>query len=138
MRMMREKGVMIMEQIVINPNDLWQVIVAVCGGIIALSGAGGVIVGIVHKMKSPNEKQNERLTALEADIKKINERLDADNNRFQDDADKLNELEGTMKFTTQIIIKSLQALTAHAIDGNNINQLKATDKELNNYLIGKI
>lgn len=127
-----------MEPIVINPTDLWQVIVAVCGGIIALSGAGAVITGIVHKAKAPNLKQNERLDAMEADIKKINERLDVDTNRFQDDADKIKEVEETVRMTTQIIIKSLQALTQHAIDGNNIDQLKSTEKELNKYLIDKI
>lgn len=127
-----------MEQIVINPADLWQVIVAVCGGIIALSGAGAVIMGIVNRAKAPNVKQDERITLLEADVKKINERLDNDNNRFADDADRINELEQTYKITTQIIIESLQALTSHAIDGNNIEQLKASEKSLHKYLIDKI
>lgn len=127
-----------MNPIIINPADLWQVIVAVCGGIIALSGAGAVITGIVHKAKQPNQKQNDRLDAIETDIKKINERLDADANRFQDDADKMKEIEETVRMTTQIIIKSLQALTEHAIDGNNIEQLKVTANELNKYLIDKI
>lgn len=126
------------EPIVISPNDLWQVIVAVCGGIIALSGAGAVITGIVHKAKAPNVKQNQRLDAIEEDIKKINERLDADNGRFADDADRIDELEQTMKFTTKLIIESLQALTSHAIDGNNIEQLKKADDSLNNYLLNGI
>lgn len=127
-----------MEPIVINPVDLWQVIVAVCGGIIALSGAGGVIYGLVNKARQPNVKQNERLTQLEENVRKINERLDFDNNRFADESDKMKEVEATMKLTTQIIVESLQALTAHAIDGNNIEQLKAAEKRLNGYLIDKI
>jgi len=127
-----------MEQIVINPADLWQVIVAVCGGIIALSGAGAVIMGIVNRAKAPNAKQDERIAILEADVKKINEHLDNDNNRFADDADRINELEQTYKATTQIIIESLQALTSHAIDGNNIEQLKNAENSLNKYLINKI
>lgn len=126
------------EPIVISPNDLWQVIVAVCGGIIALSGAGAVITGIIHKAKAPNAKQNQRLDAIEDDIKKINQQLDADNGRFADDADRINELEQTMKFTTKLIIESLQALTSHAIDGNNIEQLKKADDSLNNYLLNGI
>jgi septal ring factor EnvC (AmiA/AmiB activator) len=130
--------VVTIEPIVISPNDLWQVIVAVCGGIIALSGAGAVITGIVHKAKAPNVKQNQRLDAIEEDIKKINERLDADNGRFADDADRIDELEQTMKFTTKLIIESLQALTSHAIDGNNIEQLKKADDSLNNYLLNGI
>lgn len=127
-----------MEPIVITPAELWQIVAALCSGIIALGGAGAVIMKIVNKAKAPNVKQDERISALEADVKKINERLDADNNRFADDADKINELEQTMKLTTQLIIESLQALTAHAIDGNNIDQLKEAEKSLNKYLIDKI
>ena len=40
--------------------------------------------------------------------------------------------------TNKIIVESLQALTAHAIDGNNIEQLKNAEKNLNDYLINKI
>lgn len=127
-----------MEPIVITPADLWQIVVAVCGGIIALSGAGAVITGIINKAKAPNQKQDVRISTLEADVKMINERLDADNNRFADDADRINELEMTMKTTTQLIIESLQALTSHAIDGNNVEQLKTAEKSLNKYLIDKI
>lgn len=134
-----------MEPIVINPADLWQVIVAVCGGIIALSGAGAVITGIIHKAKAPNEKQNERIAANETeinnvkeDIKKINERLDLDNNRFADFTDKMNEIEQTVKNTNKIIVTSLQALTTHAIDGNNVEQLKKAEQTLNDYLVDKI
>lgn len=134
-----------MEQIVINPVDLWQVIVAICGGIIALSGAGAVIASVIHRAKAPNEKQNERIAATETeisnvkdDIRKINERLDLDNNRFADYAGKMNEIEQSMKNTNKIIVTSLQALIAHSIDGNNIEQLKSAEKSLNDFLVGKI
>ena len=49
-----------MDPIVINPTDLWQVIVAISGGIVTLSGAGAVVAAMIHKAKSPNQKQNER------------------------------------------------------------------------------
>ena len=126
------------EPIVINPNDLWQVIVAVCGGIIALSGAGGVIVGVVHKIKSPNEKQNERIAALETGYKEIKERLDAGDKHFAADAQKIDELEKTMKDSNKIIIKSLRALTAHAIDGNNVDKLRSSEEDINDFLADRL
>ena len=52
-----------MDTIVINPTDLWQVIVAISGGIVTLSGAGAVVATVIHKAKSPNQKQNERIAA---------------------------------------------------------------------------
>ena len=127
-----------MEPIVISPNDLWQVLVAVCGGIIALSGAGAVITGIIHKAKAPNVKQNERLDKIENDIKEIKEQQQANNTRFAADSSRMDDLEETFRETTKLMIKSLQALTAHAIDGNNVEQLKNVDDQLNNYLLNGI
>ena len=127
-----------MDPIVISPNDLWQIVVAVCGGIIALSGAGAVITGIVHKAKAPNAKQNERLDKIENDIKEIKEQQQANNNRFAADSCRMDDLEETFRETTKLMIKSLQALTAHAIDGNNVEQLQSVDEQLNNYLLNGI
>ncbi len=137
------------DTIVINPNDLWQVILAISGGIITLAGSGAVINGIVQKAKAPNVKQNERLTALESGLKdtnvkiddevgKINARLELGNRRFQSDAEKTCALESAMKESNKVIIESLQALTAHAIDGNNTDKLRASEEALNDYLRSKL
>lgn len=127
-----------MEPIMITPADLWQFIAAICGAIVTLSGAGAVIANIVHKAKAPNQKQDERISALENDVKDINERLKLGNKRFESDTEKLQSLELSMKNTNKIIVESLQALTAHAIDGNNIEQLKKAEQTLNDYLINRI
>lgn len=126
------------DPIMLSPADLWQFVAAICGAIITLSGAGAVIANIIHKAKEPNKKQDERLTALEEQVKKIEDRLQLGNKRFESDADKMCALEQSMKNTNKIIIESLQALTAHAIDGNNIDQLRNAEKALNEYLIEKI
>lgn len=133
------------DAIVINPQDLWQVILAISGGVVTLSSAGAVITGIAHKAKSPNAKQNERLDALEAGLKKtdtkvedeiakINARLELGNKRFEADSKKTCSLEESVKETNKVIIEGLQALTAHAIDGNNIDRLKHSEEALNKYL----
>ena len=124
--------------IVINPKDLWQVVVAVGAGIVTLAGAGGVITGAIHKAKSPNQKQNERLDALEKDVEKINERLEEGCQRFDSDRDKLNALEMSVRNSNQVIVESLQALISHAIDGNNTDSLKSAKDTLNEYLRSKI
>lgn len=126
------------EPIMITPAELWQIFLAICGAIVAVSSAAAVIANIIHKAKAPNQKQDERLTALENEVKDINERLKLGNQRFESDANKLRSLEQTMKTTNKIIVESLQALTAHAIDGNNIEQLKQAERSLNDYLIEKI
>lgn len=118
--------------------QMWHCMLALFGGLVTIGGGVGVIAKIVSKAKQPEKKQNARIEALEISVKEINMRLERGNVRFDDDKDRIDALEQTMKATNRVIIESLQALTAHAIDGNNTSQLKSTEKMLNDYLIGKI
>ena len=114
------------------------IILAICGAIITISGAIAVIVKAVDKAKEPNKKQDERIGSLEEEVKKINERLQQGNIRFDTDAERMEKLEIAMKETNKVIIESLQALTAHAIDGNNTQELKDAKKRLDDYLINRV
>ena len=126
------------EPIDITPAELLSIVLAVCGAIITVNGAIAVIVNFVHKAKEPNKIQNERIDKLEEDVETINDRLDRGDRHFLSDAERMSSLEHEVKTTNKVIIESLQALTSHAIDGNNIEQLKQSEKTLNNYLINKI
>ena len=126
------------EPIDITPAELLSIVLSVCGAIITVSGAIAVIVNFVHKAKEPNKIQNERIDKLEEDVETINDRLDRGDRHFLSDAERMSSLEHEVKTTNKVIIESLQALTSHAIDGNNIEQLKQSEKNLNNYLINKI
>lgn len=126
------------EPIGITPAELWPVVLAVCGAIITISGAIAVIVNFVHKVKEPNKKQDERISTLEKNVKEINNHLERGDRHFLSDAERMSALEKEVKTTNKVIIESLQALTAHAIDGNNVTQLKASEKALNDYLLQKI
>ena len=126
------------DPIVITPQEVINTILAVCGAIITISAAMTVIIKAIDKVKQPNKKQDDRLAALEAEVKNINERLIEGDKRFESDADRVLALEASMKETNKVIIESLQALTAHAIDGNNIDELKAAKRRLNSYLAEKL
>ena len=126
------------EPIGITPAELLSIVLAVCGAIITVSGAIAVIVNFVHKAKEPNQIQNERIDKLEEAVETINDRLDRGDRHFISDDERMSSLEHEVKKTNKVIIESLQALTSHAIDGNNIEQLKQSEKTLNNYLINKI
>lgn len=126
------------EPIGITPAELWSIVLAVCGAIITISGAIAVIVNFVQKAKEPNKRQDERIEALELNIKHINDRLERGDRHFISDAERMSNLEKEVKTTNKVIIESLQALTSHAIDGNNVEQLKNSKKALDDYLINKI
>ncbi len=126
------------QPIMITPHDIVSIILGVCGAIITISGAAMVIIKAVEKAKAPNKKQDERIEALEEDAKHIKERLEQGNKRFEADSERVDALEEQMKATNKVIIESLQALTAHAIDGNNVQELKDSKKRLDDYLLNRI
>ena len=90
------------EPITLTLNDLWLFLLALAGGLSTISAGIAVIVNVIHKAKEPNKKQDERISALESDVKKINERLEQGNQRFESDANKLAELEKSMKNSNRI------------------------------------
>ncbi len=128
-----------MEQpVMMMPHYLINVILASCAAIITISGAIAVIAGLVDMAKSPNKKQDERLNALGEDVKKINARLLEGSRKFDSDAERMEGIEASMRATNKVIIESLQALTAHAIDGNNTQELKEAKRSLDLYLRGRV
>ena len=124
--------------ITFTPQELWNIILAICGAIITISAAITVIIKAIDKAKEPNKKQDDRLSALEMKVREIDGRLQLGNKRFEDDAGRVDSIESNMKASNKVIIESLQALTSHAIDGNNIQELTDAKKSLDEYLINKM
>jgi septal ring factor EnvC (AmiA/AmiB activator) len=122
----------------ITAYELCKIILAACGAVVTISGAVIAITNFVTKLKAPNKKQDDRISALEREVKDINDRLKDGTKHFEKDDARLGEIEKNMSATNKIIIESLQALTSHAIDGNNIQELKDAKKNLDEYLINRV
>ena len=103
-----------------------------------VSAAITVLAKVVGKAREPNKVQDDRIAALEAQVESIQSRLVLGNQRFESDSTRVDALEKAMKVTNKVIIESLQALTSHAIDGNNIQELKDAKKGLDEYLINRM
>ena len=124
--------------IVISPSDMWSMVIAICAAIITISGACTAIALFINKVRAPEKKQNARIEALEKEVADINSRLDKGNKRFDKDYERIIAMETSTKITNRIIVESLQTLVSHAIDGNNIEGLKATKRSLDEYLLSKM
>lgn len=98
----------------------------ICGGICTISAAFAVISSAIAKAHAPEIQQNERLDALEEQVKKFAEYLDRDNRR-------LNTLDEGNRVTQ----RALLALMSHAINGNDIDKLARAKDDLEEYLIKK-
>lgn len=118
-----------------TPQDIVNTFLAICGAIITISAAFTVIWKVVMKAKEPDRRQNERIDRLEQDVQEIEERLKLGKKRFETDANRVDNLEESMKESNRVIIESLLALTAHALDGNNDQELKAAKKQLTEHLL---
>lgn len=94
--------------------------------IILLVTVLNLFAGAFKEAKKPNDTQNARLDALEKWKASVDERLDRGNSHF-DAIDKGNRV-------TQ---KALLALISHAINGNDIEQLKEQRDDLNKYLVDR-
>lgn len=126
------------EPIGMTPAEICGIVLTVCGAIITISGAAAVIIRVIMRVKMPDRKQNERLDKLESDVATIQERLERGDKHFDNDNARISSVEAEMRETNKVIIQSLQALTAHALDGNNTQELKTSNSELNKYLLNKV
>ena len=119
-------------------GDLYGFILGVCGLITAVAAAVAIVAKLIQKWRSPNKKQNERLEEHEKRIEKVEARLEEGNRQFEADNKRASELEEDLRATTRMIIEALQALMAHALDGNNTDELSVVKKQIDNFLIKKI
>jgi len=104
----------------------------------AVAAAVAIVAKLIQKWRTPNKKQNEKLEDHDKRIERIEQRLEEGNRQFEADNKRASELEEDLRATTRMIIESLQALMAHALDGNNTDELSAVKKQIDNYLIKRI
>lgn len=117
-----------MEDVVISftPAQLWHSLVVFSGGLAAIAGAIALIAKAINKLKAPNKQQDERLGELEEKSKKHDRMLENDNRRLKD-----------LEEGKRIEHRALLALLKHGIDNNNIEAMKDSTKEIQDYLISK-
>lgn len=116
-----------------TPAQLIALILSICGTIVTISAAIGVIVKALDKARAPEREQNKRLDdhdkrlgALEEIAVKFREYFDNDDRRFK-------EIEKSNKVTQAALL----ALLKFSLNGNDKESLKNAEKSLEEYLIEK-
>ena len=105
-------------------EELWNIIQIASAGIITLGGAGTIIVALVKWAHKPASDRDDRL-------KRHDEMLDNDNKRLK----ALEERQAEMEKSQRLLLKGMEALMRHAIDGNNKEQLQKESDNLHDYII---
>lgn len=98
----------------------------VCGWVITIGGAAGVIYSGYKKAKKPKDDIEKRLTAIENDVRDIKKKLQSDYSSINQNRDDM-----------QLLMRSMFALLENKITGNNVEGLKKTRDELIEVLTGK-
>ena len=112
------------------PQDGWVWFVAIIGALLT-------VLNITDKFISLKKVASEPQRGLEARVSEIEKRLHQHDEYFSNDKLRIDAIEKEFKMSNTIVIKSLQALTEHSLDGNNDDQLRECAKEMNNYLINR-
>lgn len=105
-------------------TQAWAWFLAGCAGIITIVNCWKAVKDV--KAASPNTKQNEMLRLHE-------ERLDIIEDRLNKGDDRFKALDAGNKATQ----RALLALMGHAINGNDVDQLRKAKDDLEKYLVEK-
>ena len=113
--------------------EVLKAIGVILGALLILAGAVNTIGSALEKIfkarraaKAPNDEQNSRLDILESRVNKHDLLLDNDNNRLK-----------AIEHSNRITQRALLGILEHSLDGNSIERMQKSRKELEDYLIEK-
>lgn len=110
----------------ITPENAWAWILAAALAISQIGNAIEKIIAARKIIKAPNDKQNERLNALEKWKGEVDIKLRKDNERLE-----------AIEEGNRVSQRALLALLDHSIDGNNIEQMQHAKEALQTHLISR-
>lgn len=118
----------------LTPQEFWTILMACCSALITISAAVSIVISAIKKLKEPETVQNQKLEDISKKIDSIEARLKIHEEYFNNDNRRISAIEEGNRVTQ----KALLALMSHAINGNNVDELKKAENTLREYLINKI
>lgn len=118
---------------VLTLEEFLTVFMWVCTTLITVSAAVTIIINIVKKLKEPETLQNKEIKELRKDYEALATRVGKCEERFDKADDKIEIFEDGQRITQ----RSLLALMSHAINGNDVEELKKAYSDLKKYLVDK-
>lgn len=120
-----------------TPAQLVSVLLAICAAIVTIATAINVINSWIQKRREkkqkPEDDQNERIKRIEELLVEYSKKFEQYDMFLKNDNRRLSAIEESIKIDR----RGFLALIKHAIDGNDIESLKASRKELEDYLLNK-
>lgn len=117
--------------ITFTPAQLIALILGICGAIVTISAAIGIIAKLLDKVKEPEKEQNERLDAHEKRLNQHDEIIEKFKEYFSNDDKRFKEIEESNKITQSALL----ALLKYSLNGNDTDALRNAERNLEEYLI---
>lgn len=114
-------------------SEAWGVILSICGGIVTMAAVVSIVIRMVGFFRRPEQRQNTKLDSLTERVDKLEAKNEVFMTYFQNDKEKIELIEKG----NQITQHALLALLSNAIDGNDVETVKAAKKKLEEYLIAR-
>lgn len=119
--------------ITFTPAQLSALILGICGAIVTISAAAGVIAKAIERAKAPEIEQNKRLDEHDKRLKAHDEIIVKFKEYFDNDDRRFKEIEKSNKITQSALL----ALLKFNLNGNDTESLKKAEESLEEYLIEK-
>lgn len=119
--------------ITFTPAELVSLVLAICGAIITISAAIGVIARVLEKARAPETVQNQRLDTIDRRLDEVDKTLATFREYFTNDDNRFKAIERSNKVTQSALL----ALLKHSLNGNDTESLKEAERSLEEYLIDK-
>lgn len=116
-----------------TPAQILAFVLALCGAIVSISAAIGVITKAIDKARAPENEQNKRLDDCEKRLNALDEVVVKFREYFDNDDKRFKAIEKSNKITQSALL----ALLKHSLNGNDTTSLKEAEKSLEEYLIDK-
>lgn len=116
-----------MDQIIaFTPHDLTALILEISTAIVTVSAAIGVIVRWVSAARKPDKLRDEKIERMSKVIDSMGDEID-DIKARQDEIEGMNN---DLKKDIGALNHGVYALLSHALNGNNITELKTATKQM--------
>lgn len=121
--------------ITFTPSEFVQILSSTAALIIAINAAALIVAGWFKRIHKPEDEQNERLDNMEARMDNLERKHQLMYRDFEDSRQLLRALEVDNVSFRKVVVKGIQALTEHALNGDGHQALNKATEELNDYLL---
>lgn len=107
-----------------TPHEISAFIIALFGFLLTAMNVFDKIMSYKKEAQKPEDTQNERITALETRVAKMED--------YQEECSWRGK---RLAKGNEVYMRAMLAMMTHALDGNHVEQLKEARDELNEYLL---